>query len=374
MRILWIGALLAAVAGCAEEAPPVELPPRAIQWQRVATGSAAEQRVVAGIVTAVSETRLAFEVSGTVATVSVSLGERVERGQPLARLDPEPFELVVRDAEAALAEVEAARAVAVSDAARTQRLFDNRAASRQELERAIALRDARNGQVDAAKARLELARRDLRRSELAAPFTGVVAVRTIDPAMKVASGQTVFEMDSGESGLRVEVQMPETLIARVRQGDRSEVVFPAKSAGFDAGDRRFPAVVSEVGTRASVGNAFPVRADLVEAPEGLRPGMAAEVHFALQPSGDGLAELEGFLVPIAAARAEPDDAFSVFVFDPESSTVSRRAIRTGGIRDNEIAVLDGLAEGEIIATAGVSFLRDGQTVTLLDERLSPMAR
>jgi len=49
--------------------------------------------------------------------------------------------------------------------------------------------------------------------------------------------------------------------------------------------------------------------------------------------------------------------------------VNKRPILIGGVRDNEIAVLEGLEEGEIIATAGVPFLRDGQPVTLLDEQL-----
>lgn len=80
------------------------------------------------------------------------------------------------------------------------------------------------------------------------------------------------------------------------------------------------------------------------------------------------------MIPIAAARAEAGDRFSVFVYDPASSTVKLRPIRTGGIRDNGIAVFDGLEEGDIIATAGVSFLHDGQRVTLLDAQLSPMAR
>ncbi len=46
--------------------------------------------------------------------------------------------------------------------------------------------------------------------------------------------------------------------------------------------------------------------------------------------------------------------------------MSKRPIRTGGVRENDVAVLEGLEEGEIIATAGVPFLRDGQQVTLLE--------
>ena len=82
-----------------------------------------------------------------------------------------------------------------------------------------------------------------------------------------------------------------------------------------------------------------------------------------------LAGLEGFMIPLAAALAEADDGFSVFVYEPDTSTVHKRPIQTGGVGDNTVAVLEGLAEGDIIATAGVSFLRDGQTVTLVGKEL-----
>jgi RND family efflux transporter MFP subunit len=359
------GALLVASIGCRQEAPPPDLPPRAIQWQRVSGTVAGEQRVISGIVTAVTDTKLAFEVGGTVDLVEVDLGDFVEKGQRLARLDPEPFELAVRDAEAALAETRALQELARSTVVRYEEA--GAAISRQELDQARAMRDARDQQVKAAVARLNLTRRDLRRSVLVAPFRGSVSSREIDPAMKVANGQTAFELDSEESGLRVEVQMPETLIARVHQGDEVEVGFPSIGEGrSDLGDRRFPAVVSEVGSRAGTGNAFPVRADLLAAPPGLRPGMTAEATFSVPRFESGLVQLEGFLVPIAAAFAEADDRFSVFVYDPDTSTVSKRPIRTGGVRENDIAVIEGLAEGDIIATAGVPFLSDGQQVTLLE--------
>ena len=134
------------------------------------------------------------------------------------------------------------------------------------------------------------------------------------------------------------------------------------------------AVVAEVGTRAGAGNAFPVRADLRSVPSGLRPGMTAEVTFTIPLGASEVPGLEGFLIPFAAALAEPDDRFAVFVFDGETSTVSKRPIRTGGLTDNHIAVLEGLEEGDIIATACVPFLSDGQQVTLLDERLSRSSR
>lgn len=360
-------------AGCSESEPAPELPHRAIRWMTVSDEIPSENRVISGIVTSVDETRLAFEVGGTVLSVDVNLGDRVERNQMLARLDPEPFELTVRDGEAALAEAVARRQAAQANFERTTALFRENVASQQELDRDTAQRDSTSSQVEAAQARLNLAKRDLRRSVLRAPFTGSISVRSIDPAEKVTSGVTAFEMDSEESGLRVEVQMPETLISRVKRGAPVEASFPS-APGHGGDTPPAQAVISEVGTRAGSGNSFPVRADLVEKPEGIRPGMTAELRFTLPRVETENLGIDGFLIPFAAVRAEENERFKAFVFDESTSTVRSIDIETGGIRDNDVAVLSGLKAGDIIATAGVSFLRDGQTVRLADERWGSRAR
>lgn len=373
LGLAFAGLAVALIAGCSEETPPPELPTRAIQWLRVTRSNADEQRVISGVVTAVSETQLAFDVGGSVERVEVSLGDEVAQGQVLARLDPEPFELAVSDAQAELDQQRALLASARADYERTKKLFDAKVSSRQELDRATALEKSRASGVEAAKTRLDRARRDRRRSELVAPFGGSISVRNIDPAMEVAGGQVVFEMDRADSGLRVEVEMPETLIARVAQGSPVEVAFPSVRDAA-ATRQRWAAVVAEVGTRAGVGNAFPVRVDLTERPPGVRPGMTAEVFFTMPRETEGAASAETILIPLSATLPELDDRFSVFVFDPETSTVHKRAIRAAGTRENEVAVVEGLVEGEVIATAGVSFLREGQPVKLLDERLNQADR
>ena len=65
-----------------------------------------------------------------------------------------------------------------------------------------------------------------------------------------------------------------------------------------------------------------------------------------------------------AAGEQPGQGF-VFVFDPASSTVKRTAIRGEGMKDDRVFITDGLEAGDVIAVAGVSFLRDGQQVKLM---------
>ena len=125
-------------SGCGEPEPVQELPPRAIRWMKVTGDLPAEERVISGIVTAVDETSLAFEVGGTVLDVVVHLGEEVKRDDVLARLDPEPFELAVRNAEADLADIIARRQAAEANYSRTVALFEADVASRQDLDRDTA--------------------------------------------------------------------------------------------------------------------------------------------------------------------------------------------------------------------------------------------
>jgi RND family efflux transporter MFP subunit len=360
--LFMIGSLIGGMVGCGQEEAPLELPPRAIQWVRVSDTPGNAERVISGIVTAVSDTRLAFEVQGVVATVDVNFGDSVTEGQVLATLDPEPLELTVRDAEAQVAAARATFQDAVLTYERAKALFEQDVASEAERDRAEAQYNSTKSAVEANEARLALAQRDLRRSVLRAPFDGSISVRNIDPAQRVFSGEVAFEMDSGESGLRVEVQVPETLIARVRQGQEVDVTFPSASTATES----FPAVVSEVGTRAGNGNAFTVKADLVDRVEKARPGMTAEVHFTYAKSVSEILDVGGHVIPMAAIRQDMHGNMSVFVFDRDSSTLKQTPIVTGGVLDNEIAVLEGLRDGDIIATAGISFLTDGQTVRLLE--------
>ena len=79
------------------------------------------------------------------------------------------------------------------------------------------------------------------------------------------------------------------------------------------------------------------------------------------------AEKLGFSGDKATDYAKDVATIGVYVYDPDTSTVKRREVTVGGIRENRIIVLDGVAPGDRLASAGVSFLTDGQKVKLLDE-------
>ena len=127
--------------------------------------------------------------------------------------------------------------------------------------------------------------------------------------------------------------------------------------------------ITELGSRAESANAFPVTALVTNPPIDLRAGMTAEVDFVFTGMGRTGYTGDIYRLPIDAIIAGQGQNSYVFVFDTESQTVSRRQVQTENILNNEIMISSGLNPGEIIATAGVNYLQDGQIVKLLDKHV-----
>lgn len=332
---------------------------RTIKWTKLADGVAVQERRIAGVVEPVKVTDLSFEVAGRVQKLHVRLGDRVRAGDVIAELDREPFQLRVRHAEA---EVSAAHAVFKEEAEnlkRQRRLFEDGWIAQARLDSAVAGHDAARSQLRAQRAQLDLWRRDLKLAVLRAPFDGVISKKTIETFEEVTSGAAIFELN-GESDLKVTLRVPPALITRMAQGQKVKVHFPAQSAVTLAG------VVTEIGTRAEAANAFPVTVGLRGRSDSLRAGMTAEVIFDFD---EAERRRRGLMVPMSAILSGRGQDYHVFRFDAASSTVSRAEVEIENFHDNEIQIAGDLRPGDIIASAGVEFLTDGQKVRLMGKQM-----
>lgn len=357
------GALL--VAACAEPAPPPEPPLRLVRTRTVETSGKARVRTFSGVARADVESRLSFRVAGTVEEVRVEVGDRVDRGGLLARLDPIDYELQEEQAEAALAQARAAERRAVADYDRVRGLYENKNASKSDLDAARAASDSAAAQREAAEKQLELARQRLVYTRLVSPAAGAIASVDVEINENVQAGQPVVLLSAG-GRTEVEVAVPEALISGIEQGDPVTVTFDALPG------RNFAATVTEVGV-AAVGTAttFPVtvRLDADDTREGgaVRSGMIAEVAFRFAgPAGR-------LLVPPVAVGEDRQGRF-VFVVETSAETgsggetgrgvVRRRAVEVGELTADGLEITAGLSPGERIATAGVRRLEDGLEVRL----------
>ncbi|MGI9501248.1 MAG: efflux RND transporter periplasmic adaptor subunit [Geminicoccaceae bacterium] len=301
---------------------------------------------------------LSFAVRGTVATVEVNQGDRVTAGQVLATLDTKPFDLDIDAARSDLEAAEATYAEAQLELERKTELFKKEWVAKAALDTATAAAESARGSVEAARSQLGLAERNLGKTQLVAPFNGVIAEREVDPFTEVAAGNPVFGINSND-GLEVHFSVPDAVVGRISDGLPIDATVTTMEGCGCTGR------VTEIGSTAGTANAVNVVAALTSAPDALLPGMSAEVKMSLSGSDDGAA---GYLVPLIAIAPGDDTADGyVFKFDPNAGAVSKVAISGKEGRDNMIAVSEGVEAGDILAAAGVSFLRDGQTVKLLGE-------
>ena len=359
LKVLSLVVLASILVACGDEPPPPTETVRAIRTVTVAEPASGKSRRFSGVVEAASTSSLSFEVPGNVQEVKVDVGERVSQGQVLATLDDKTYRLNVEAAEATLGRAEVELADADRESERLQQIAgrDRGLVSQQMLDQARANYDAARKSLSYTRSRLNLTQRDLDRTVLKAPFDGIVTERHVDPFQEVDRGQRLFDLHA-EGAMEAAISVPESEIKQVYLGLSGDISLPAIPGPVYKG------IVTEISNAAGAANAFPVKLTIAADSSRIRPGLTAEVTLVL----GGGEEETAYLIPIAALVPGGEESeSSVYVFDAQTSTVRKTTIRHGGIRDNNIIVEQGLAAGDVIAVAGVSFLRDGQQVRLMEQ-------
>jgi len=355
-RMVWLLCVAVALTACEKEPEIVEVV-RAIKTMTVSEQPAEKIRKFPGQVAAVDSSGLSFEVSGQVESVEVDIGDRVKKGEVLAVLDPEPYQLDVDAAEAELIRARENVTKTKAEYERQKRIFEQGAGAQRFVEVTEFDYKAALSAVNYQIAKLDLAKRNLRKTKLLSPYDGVIAWRSVEPNEKVLAGQKILEINAtGE--MEVELAVPETNVDQIHIDDPVAIAFPTLP-GETAKGR-----ISYIGGAAVKANAFPVKVALIDPSEKVKPGMTAEATLSIKDEN----RKHGYLVPMQAVLPSPEpDRGYAFVYDPGTSTVKKTPVRSRGTADKRVIIDEGLEAGDIIAVAGVSFLADGLEVKLLEE-------
>ena len=350
--------LLLVISACREEPPPPPKPIRAIKTITVSEQASGRIREFSGVVEAADSSSISFEVAGNIQKVDVDVGDRITKGQVLAALDPEPFQLTVAEIKAELKKARDNVTKTEAEYKRQKRIFEQGAGAQRRVEVAEFNYLAAKSGVKFQVARLNNAKRDLDRTVLRAPFDGAVANRYIDPFNEVARGQKCFDIFEF-TGMEVAISIPEDVIDDVRMDQKGDIKFSVLT------DRTYHGRVTEISKVAGTANAFPIKLTIEDPDQRIRPGMTARV--ALMLAGD-----EGktaYLVPLSAIAQRGDSRKGfVYIYDPGTSTVKKSPIEAGSVRGNDVVIEGGVKNGDIVAVAGVSFLEDGQEVKLMETK------
>jgi RND family efflux transporter MFP subunit len=354
-RMIWLLCITFALTACKEKPEIVDVV-RAIKTTTIREQATEQLRKFPAVVAAVDSSGLSFQVGGQVASVAVDIGDRVEKGQVLAVLDPEPYELDVDAVKAELVKARDAVNESKSQYDREQRIYDQGAGVKSRLEVAEYNYKATKSAVDFQVARLAQAQRNLRKTTLMAPYDGTIAWRSVQPNEEVQVGQKIFEIDA-TGQMEVQLAVPEGTIDQIHIDDAARVTFPTLPGESAVGR------ISYIGSAAVKANAFPVKVELVVVDAKVKPGMTAEATLTIAEDN----QAPGYTLPVQAIlpAAKANRGYA-FVFDPNTSTIKKTPIRFQGVKEKKAIATEGLKPGDIIAVAGVSFLADGMTVKLIE--------
>jgi membrane fusion protein (multidrug efflux system) len=290
------------------------------------------QRISAsGTLEAHRESRIGTEVQGRIVRVFVDEGDRVAEGDPLFEIDREPYEMALRQAEARLDLARAQRAQGEADLQRAHSLEKRNVVAVQEIERletAAAVASANERQTAEAVA---LARHQLERTLVRAPWAGSVALRLVDEGTTALVQPQTIVLVLQESGtLEGRASIPESQRARVRVGDPVEVhveglAEPIRTRISAVGDSVDPA------TRT-----YTVRMPIANDEYLLKAGIFALVEILPQAKADAL------LVPREAIRSEEGRTRVFTVRDGRATPVP---VTLGIVSEREAEILHGLEPG-----------------------------
>ncbi len=287
---------------------------------------------------ATGEAVVVARTSGVVEEILVEEGDRVEAGQPLARLETERLELEVERSRANLAQAEQAHR-------RNESLYRQKLISREVYDRS-------RYELDAARAAYELADLTLREAVIRAPFGGVVSARYIKVGNMVQANARAFEVTQLDT-LEARIHVPERDIYKLADGQPAIVSVEAWPREPFVGkvERINPVVDPATGT-------VKVTVVLADRSGRLKPGMFGRVEIRYDRHENAI------LAPRDAVLIE-DASESVFVVNA-AGQAERRAIKVGYADDRHVEVLEGLSPGERVVTTGQTNLKDRSKVEVVE--------
>jgi RND family efflux transporter MFP subunit len=288
------------------------------------------------------------EVGGyRVASVRVEVGDKVRKGDELARLGTDMLEAERAAKRAALSKAQAQKAKTLADFNRAKTLAASKLLSVAELERVQSEMLSSAAEVELAQANLDTAELRLRYARIVAPADGVISERKVNIGQIAQVNEDMFRLlRDGRIEWRAEI--PEALLTHIHKGQL--VTIRLADGAALTGNVRVVAPTVNTSDRTAM-----VYVELPQ-PGPARPGMFARGEFVLE-------QTEVPMIPLTSVVA--NDGYSyVFVVNKDSS-VERRRIETGQIDGDALEVRNGLAASEHIVEAGAAFLKDGDHVRVV---------
>jgi len=361
------------LAACGPSDEIKESPVRPVKYAKVTKASQLETHTFSGLTVAENATNLSFKVGGRLKSVDVKLGDKVNKGQLIASIDPIDYSIQLQQAKAQVKGAEANMKSAESQLInmkasykRLEKLYENNSVSLSDYQQAKAALasaesqyEASESQVNSAKRQVDAAKNQVDYSQLRAPFKGIISALQVESNEIIPAGNPIAILSS-ETDPQIEVGVPEDFISRLKPGQEVNIEIPSIPG------ESFTGKIEEISFASGTSVTYPVSVSIGKESKHVRPGMAADVHFYFSEKDKGFAE-DRILAPVSAVGKSSEGHF-VLVLIPEDNgnyKVEKRSVTVGKLLPQGFEMTSGVKENELIATAGLNTLLNGMEVKLL---------
>lgn len=294
---------------------------------------------VNGVFAPKQELNFMAESAGRVSKIFVKEGDRVSRGQVLARIDAE---IINTDKETAQANLQNA----IKDEARYASSFATGGVTQQQLDQARL-------SVQNARLRLQSATKRVSDANLKSPINGIVNKKYVEVGAYVtAQGTQMFELVD-VSSLKLEVNVNESQVANLKVGNKIDIrssVFPTE---------KFKGNITFIAAKADASLNFPIEIEVDNSGKNLlKAGMYGTAIFSFPKQAPTI------LVP-RTSFAGSVSSNQVYIYDRATNTSKIRKVVSGRILGDSVEILEGLKEGETIITSGQINLTEGTAVSIV---------
>lgn len=297
-----------------------------------------QEILLPGKIKASLDVNLSFKVSGTIQKMHVNSGDFVKRGQLLAEMDPKDYEIQLSATEAEYKQIK-------GDAERISTLYERGSVTTSDYEKAVY-------GLQQITAKLDAHQKAMNDSKLYAPFDGYIQKRLFQPNETIAAGYPVFSMiNSGKLEVEVNISSSDYL----KQANFSDF-----SCSVDAlGDHIFSLELIAINRKANLNQLYTMRLGFKESlkDSSPTPGMTTMVSIFYQDGTDSKLS-----VPLSAIFEKEKEPY-VWVYNTGSSKISACKVKVIEVLINGNVILsEGPKVGEIVVTAGVHGLKEGDSV------------
>ncbi len=354
--------LILAIVACKNE-PPVEKVIRPVTAMEVSYSIGENERTFSGTSQTDKVVNQSFRTGGIITLLNMRLGQEVRKGQLLARLDNVQARLAYEQAVSSLNSAASQMNTAKLGLDRIRKLYEKGSASLSDYESAKnSHRTAVAGHQSASRS-VDIQKEQMSYGFMYAPESGMIASVNVELDENVSAGQVIAVLNIGTQ-MEIALGLPENIINLVAEKAPVQVSFSSVPGEIYNG------TVTEVSPSVDPLTAtYPVRVSIDESSVGIRSGMTASVTFDFGGGGNGNGNTDGNRPVVVPAKAVGEDSSGRFVFLVSSTgssrmAVSKQRIEVGDLTSAGFEVVEGLVVGQLIATAGLQTLLDGQEVRI----------